>query len=98
MLLTFVGDVLNTGTFNNTVLASTYGVGSAPANGAALTGTVFGGTMTATPANNGQRLPFTQTAIVTGLTPSIPYWFDMAVEVNGNAGAVENVACTFMEF
>ena len=58
-----------------------YGTGTAPVNGAALTGTAFFGTDYSYTSGlaGGDPLPFALTGEVTGLTPATPYWFDLTL-------------------
>ena len=77
-----------------------YGTGTAPANGATLTGTRFGG------VGDGQIRPgafnnsesFALTALLT-LTPSTAYWFDIAISTGATADAasITNVSMTLVE-
>lgn len=67
-----------------------YGTGSAPVNGAAVTGTTInqtqasGNSTTTTSGDN--IMPFSTTAFVTGLTIGTTYWFDIAAIANGSTG------------
>lgn len=57
-----------------------YGTGTAPANAAAVSGTVFGSApvqMITSAGGGAQSIPFTATGIATGLTPGVAYWFDI---------------------
>jgi hypothetical protein len=71
----------------NSLIKGYYGTGTAPANGVALTGTAFTDNfatifiVTATGA-----VPITVTRTITGLTPTTPYWFDIALGSNGGTG------------
>lgn len=73
-----------------------YGTGSAPANGAALTGTAAGSLVTiATVAN---KTPFSTQAIVTGLTPATAYWFDLALAaVTAGTASVLDISLSAFE-
>ncbi len=55
-----------------------YGTGAAPANGAALTGTI--GSPEAFIINEAQPLPLALVALVTGLTVGIPVWIDVSLK------------------
>ena len=82
-------------------LAGRYGTGTAPANGAAVTGTrwpgasdsVFGATTAA-----GAGDPFAFTAVLT-LVKNTAYWFDVALATANAADAalVTNIACSIAE-
>ncbi len=70
-----------------------YGTGSAPANGAAVTGTRFGAAsdLTLGPAAAAAAgIPFTLTALLQ-LISGTAYWFDLAV-ATGNASDAASVA------
>jgi hypothetical protein len=79
-----------------------YGTGTAPVNGAAVSGTRFGavgdpqirGNNTGT--NNSTAFAFT--ALLT-LTPSTAYWFDIAAATNNAADTaqIQNVSMSFVE-
>lgn len=68
-----------------------YGTGSAPTNGAAVTGTVVGAFQRSDQnnANAGNvRYPFNVGGLVTGLTLSTQVWIDVALKVNAGTGSV----------
>lgn len=83
------------GTMSN-ALASTltvqlrYGTGSAPAQGATLTGTTVGSKIQAAQSNSGQQYPFSLNAVVTGLTAGTVYWAD--VSSSSNTGGVTKLS------
>ena len=65
-----------------------HGTGTAPTNGAALTGTTAGSLVEATALSGGQKIPFALTALVTGLALGTAVWFDvgLAAILGGTAG------------
>jgi hypothetical protein len=63
-----------------------FGTGTAPANGAAATGTATSA-VSCTSATAAQALPFCLTAIATGLTPGTAYWFDLGQESGSGASS-----------
>lgn len=69
-----------------------FGTGTAPINGAAVTGTRFGMQADATIQSPvaGAYVPFAVTALLT-LTPGTAYWFDMALNTS-NAADAANLA------
>jgi len=76
-----------------------YGTGTAPANGAAVTGTLGGISQTATSLVAAQRSGFTIQAVVTGLTVGTAYWFDASVlAVTGGTASIFGVTATAVEF
>lgn len=65
-----------------------YGTGTAPANGAAETGTAVEGQPTViSPSVAGFLNNFTAAGVVTGLTPGTQYWIDMALSNDGSGTA-----------
>ena len=81
-----------------------YGTGTAPANGAAVTGTALGHIQLFMPgvAAVGQpRAPFCLPAVITGLVAGTPYWVDIAqaqaVATPTAQYGLQNVAWTFFE-
>jgi hypothetical protein len=72
-----------------------YGTGTAPANGAALTGTAVG---TALGTSAGPSVPVTLSAIISGLTLGTPYWIDIIqVSSTGALINIQNVTVTITE-
>lgn len=78
-----------------------FGTGTAPVNGAALTGTLAGVQVVQlanTTGANSQGGTFTVGGIVTGLTVSTTYWFDIGVNaVNGNSCQPQAVSVSAFE-
>lgn len=72
---------------SGTQIQAMFGTGTAPVNGAAVTGTVIGvlGEVTRYAATN-KNLCFGLNGIVTGLTVGTTYWFDYAVKELGGTG------------
>ena len=73
-----------------------YGTGTPPATGAPQTGTPIGSEvhMVAT-SGGGSYVPFSQNALLTGLTPGVTYWVDLAVHAAGTGiASVSNVQLT----
>lgn len=87
VLVVITGTVVSpTGTAagNGVKVQLSYGTGTAPTNGAALTGTQTGAVVqytnptTVTAAD--VHIPFSATAVLTGLTLGVAYWLDLAAE------------------
>jgi hypothetical protein len=86
----------------NVLIGPRYGTGTAPANGAAVTGTRFSWSADdglrpgSTGANGGATLALGD---LLSLTPGVPYWFDVAIATqNGSdAASLVNLSFTFME-
>ena len=83
-VLLVISGVLTTGN-GACEVALRYGTGTAPANQAAASGTVLTGNVT---QNNLAINPFTLTAVVSGLTLSTAYWFDVSGQTNAGSIAV----------
>jgi hypothetical protein len=98
-------NVTGGGSTNTSALAMTagcrYGTGTAPVNGAAVTGTRFGGAAdqqlksTGVPATV-ETFGFTDVLV---LTPGTAYWFDVALAASNasNSAEVLNMSMTFAE-
>lgn len=96
--------VLVTGQMQNTTLNDgvtvqvAYGTGSAPANGAAPTGTLVGSVQSFTEVVVGLSSGFAVGALVTGLIPGTAYWFDVQVAaVTGGTASVTGVTVLAQE-
>jgi hypothetical protein len=75
-----------------------FGTGAAPANGAVVTGTVFGSSRTSVIAVAGANEPASLNGIVTGLTRGTAYWFDLALSTgSGSTVSVQALNCTLRE-
>jgi hypothetical protein len=76
-----------------------YGTGTAPANGAVITGTTVGTTILGTTANVGYPVPISTGGIITGLTPGTAYWFDVVLAGNSTTtNTVTSISFNVMEF
>lgn len=74
-----------------------YGTGTAPVNGAALTGTQVGPIVqyNASTLAAGASAPYSATWIVTGLTAGTAYWFDTAfAAITGGTGSIAQATMT----
>lgn len=60
-----------------------YGTGTAPANGAALTGTAIGNPANFIQGSANDSTPFALVGYVTGLTAGTAHWIDVSVNTNG---------------
>lgn len=75
-----------------------YGTGTAPTNGAALTGTAVGSGVASQLGGASSLAPFSNVAVVTGLSIGTAYWFDVGVSTLGSGTAsVGNVNCSAVE-
>lgn len=98
IMITISGDMDNNGNNNGVQTQIRYGTGSAPANGAALTGTTAGGLIKFTENNSGIRVPFHCNAIVTGLTVGTTYWIDLSLaSITGGTSRVRDISISVVE-
>lgn len=95
MLVTFTGNISNGGAGIFTNMALRFGTGSAPANGAAVSGTIVSGPLSV--ASSVNLTPFNLTAIITGLTASTAYWLDLSASPSGGTSSMGGVNCTAVE-
>jgi hypothetical protein len=82
---------------NNAVVKLFFGTGTAPVNGAAVTGTAIGNTRTATVAANGGSQSTAVGGIATGLTPGTAYWFDPSLASSTGTATLTGIDCSAFE-
>lgn len=85
ILITLSGSVLLSAA-GSTMIQLVQGTGTAPANGAAPTGTVIGGEAQFEATSGTLFVPFSLTAVVSGLTVGTAIWID--AEVSVSAGTI----------
>lgn len=74
------------------------GTGTAPANGAALTGTAQGGKVRSNTAVSGELIPFALNAIVTGLTLNTAVWIDVGLAaITGGTASISDISISVHE-
>jgi hypothetical protein len=97
--ITVSGDCFNAGAIADGVtIAIRTGTGSAPANAAALTGTIRGTTLNYVTATTAEKAPFSLSALVTGLTIGTAVWIDLGVaNITGGTATVENITIVAVE-
>lgn len=100
VLITIQGTITNAGAIGDGANAQiSFGTGTAPINGAALTGTQAGSNIGYIASTTAGEVPFSLSNIQTGFTVGTAYWLDLALEaVTGGTAVVENVTITAMEF
>ena len=107
IIVTFSGTVISpagTAAGNGLGYQISYGTGTAPANAAALTGTQVGTIQSwvnpTTVVAADVFVPFSTTAIITGLTVGTTYWLDLAAESVGTASdmGLSTVSVSAAEF
>ena len=93
-----MGQMQNSTLNDGVTVALYYGTGTAPSNGAAVTGTLVGIAQSFTEAVTGLSSGFTVGGTITGLTPTTAYWFDLAVlAVTGGTASVTGVTLMAQE-
>lgn len=96
--ITIDGMVAQSTTADGVGLKLAYGTGTAPINGAALTCTVVGSTLTWTALTGMLTVPFAKDFVISGLTPGTAYWFDLQMEaITGGTASVTAVEFTAQE-
>lgn len=93
------GCMKNTTNTDGTQTQIRYGTGTAPTNGASLTGTTAGGLVHYdNPAGLTIHVPVTVQAIVSGLTIGTPYWFDLSLaSITGGTSNIESLSVSIIE-
>lgn len=98
VLVTFYQNVFHSAVGGSVQIQLYYGTGTAPSNGAAATGTAYG----SNPGMEQATAPFfttvTITAVITGLTPGTPYWFDEKMTTSGGTGGLSQITCNGLEY
>lgn len=98
--ITVTGFATNT-LLGNAKINANYGTGSAPASGAALTGTAFCNTdILATSAESAlsPAVPFTFNAEAIGLTLNVALWFDMTLGSSSGSSTLTYTSVIIQEF
>jgi hypothetical protein len=91
------GVAANSATNQVTGLQLRFGTGTAPTNGTAATGTLVGAQQAITVAGGNTSSGFSLSGIVTGRTPGVAVWFDVAVFVSANTGTLTGITFTAHE-
>lgn len=79
-------------------VALRYGTGTAPVNGAAVTGTLIGIAQTQTSLVGAAKSGFCISGIVSGLTLATAYWFDLSLlAITGGTATVTGVSVSLVE-
>ncbi len=99
VMIIITGDTDNTNNVRGTIIQMRTGTGTAPVFNAALTGTTRGGAITSLGASTTNRLPFTCSAVVSGLAIGTAVWIDVSLAVNGASGTarIRNVSIAAIE-
>jgi len=99
VFVTFIGSGSNNTAGQSFKVALRWGTGAAPGSASALTGTL----MTQNLVGNGLGItgnwPFSLSAIITGLTPGVPIWMDVAYGAgSGGVASIVNCSVSAYEF
>lgn len=98
ILVIVSGQMANTTINDGATVDLRYGTGTAPANGAAVTGTLKGKAQTMTSLVAAQRSGFCLTSVITGLTVGTAYWIDLSLmAVTGGTANVYGLTITVIE-
>lgn len=98
VVFTITGQVNQSTTADGVVIKLAEGTGTAPANAAAVAGTVISATQTWTGLTGNLIEQFALSASVTGLALSTAVWYDLQIaEVTGGTASVTNIDCTAFE-
>lgn len=103
VLVSFTGTIKNDTNGGGAFIGIRWGTGAAPANGAALTGTLVGGTPQLNPGTSGYSsggafFPISQTVAITGLTPGTAIWLDLELgSITTGTSILVNLTCTVCE-
>lgn len=96
MLITINGQINNSTAGDGASAILSIGTGTAPINGAAAAGSLLGNPTGINVA--AETVPFSLTAIATGLTPLTAYWVDLQVKaVTGGTAIAGSLTCTLHE-
>jgi len=99
VLLVVSGNAANSASGDGWAYQIRYGIGGAPANAMAVTGTAATTSAPDVPPT-GIALPFSTQGVVTGLALGTPVWFDVALQrfgAGGGTASVTNLTCSSLE-
>lgn len=93
------GNIATSTTAKGAKVQLSYGTGTAPVNGAAITGTQCGNRPTFTGLTGVLSVPFSVQCVATGLTLSTAYWLDVTLAaITGNTASISNLSVSAHEF
>jgi hypothetical protein len=96
----FLGNAQTTGAAGTfTTIKIFFGTGTAPVNGAAITGTQIGNLIQPVNAASNIGSVFINGGVITGLTPGTAYWFDISVASSNvsNTATPSGLSCNAVE-
>ncbi len=97
IIVSVSGDLLADATARVCAAQLSYGTGTAPANAAAVAGTQYGAQLAWTSLTGMLTMPFTLSALVTGLTIGTAYWFDVNSKASAGTVQLTNLNAWVME-
>jgi hypothetical protein len=98
VLITITGDVDNATNSRGVLIQLRTGTGTAPVNGAALTGTTRGNPVNFAQNNAAIRAPFTVQSVITGLTLSTAIWIDVSIaSVGAGTARIRDITISAIE-
>lgn len=99
ILIIISGDIANNTSGSGGAVQLYYGTGTAPLNGATVTGAAAGGLVgVSRVAANNAYVPFSVNAIVSGLTPFTAYWIDLSmIAITGGTASITNLSVSIVE-
>ena len=97
VLIIISGALQNTGGATTNTVQIRYGTGTAPANGAAATGTTAGAALQSAPTNGSGPEAFSINAIVSGLTLSTAHWIDVGLAASAGTGSIRTISISAVE-
>jgi len=98
VLFQIQGNILNATAGNGSITALRTGTGTAPANGAAVTGTQQTAVTTHVSSGANTQTEFNHVSIVSGLTAGTAYWFDMQLASSAATSAsITSITCQAAE-
>ena len=94
ILVIVTGDMVENATAQTATTQISYGTGTAPANGDAVTGTQVGSELAWVSLTGQLTQTFALHTVITGLTVGTDYWFDLAGK--SSAGTVQYTNANFL--
>ncbi len=98
IIIVICGDTDNSGKNDGCAIQIRYGTGTAPTNGAALTGTAIGSKPITFDSAGGTVFPISVNAVVNGLTAGTAVWVDISLTaLTGGTARVRNLSISIIE-
>jgi hypothetical protein len=98
IMIIISGDIDNNSNNSGASVQIRYGTGTAPTNGAVLTGTTAGSLIKFNENNSSIRAPFHCNAIVSGLTVGTTYWIDLSLaSITSGTARIRDISISVVE-